>query len=276
MSSNLFAVFEEARVPLELSSGPIRSINRDIFQLDIAREPAERIRLWSGDGGNEIEALSINPALGQVVLAVREPRRAYEDRIRIRGGRVTRDEIEAFVREGGGGRVLRPKGSSWIVERYTEPAERRFLVGFDQRHLFAVQVPSGDTVAEAHEALKPAEVRAAEEYWPGRLIRQGEWFFVPVTAKEEARVRDPFTPRARLGWRRALPGRGEPHWTEEQIGLEGEPDSETGRPLMRLYVRGTVHHRDHRTICFDRWRRVYLNAAVRRRGELARGFYWID
>jgi len=266
-------MFDRARIPVELSREPIRPVNREIFQLDVTREPAERIRLWTGTGGNEVEVLSVHEPFGQVVLRVREPARPYEDRVRVRGGRVTREQIEAFVREGGGGRVVGPRGSSWIIERFTEPAERRFLVGFDRRHLFAAQLPSGDTVEEAHEALKPAEVRAAEIRWPGRTVRQGEWFFVPVTAREETEVRGGWSPRT---WRHRLPSVGEPHWAESLASIEDARHPETGASQFRLYVRGTVHHRDHETVCFNRWRRVHLNAAVRRRAALARGFYWID
>lgn len=273
MSSSMSALFERASIPLERTSEPLRAVNRDIFQLDIARAPAERVRLWTGDTGNAVDVISVDERLNQVVLSVQEPRRPYEDRIRIRGGRVTRDQIEAFVRESGGGRVLRPRGSSWIVERFTEPAERRFLVGFDDRHLFAAQIPSGDTVQEAHRSLKPAEVLSAEERRSGSIVRQGEWFFVPLTSDETQEVRGWAGTNP---WRHALPGNGEPHWAESLLALRGEHDPATGQRRMRLFVRGTVHHRDHRTVCFDRWRRVHLNAAVRRRSDLARGFYWID
>jgi hypothetical protein len=132
-------------------------------------------------------------------------------------------------------------------------------------------------VREAHEALKPLEVRAADERWPGQIVRQGEWFFAPTTPSELSEVRGSLMPgRWGLGGRGRLPGGGEPHWAESLVSLQGEPDLDTGRRRARFFVRGTVHHRDHRTVCFDRWRRVHLNAAVRRRSDLARGFYWID
>lgn len=272
MSTTLSTAFRQAGIPLDLLRDPIRPVNRDIVQLDIAREPAERVRLWPGAADNAIEPLSIDASLAQLVLAVKEPRRPYEDRIRIRGGRVSREQIEAFVRESGGGRVLRPRGSSWLVERHTEAAERRFLVGFDQRHLFAAQIPSGETVREAHEALMPADVRAAN----GEAVRQGEWFFVPATRAEETEVRERSRLDRRFGWDHRLPGAGEPHWAETLVRLPGGIDPETGWRSVRHFVRGRVHHRDHTTVCFDRWRRVHLNAAVRRRSERARGFYWID
>lgn len=204
------------------------------------------------------------------MLKIREPRRPFEDWVRVRGGRVTREQIEEFVRENGGGRVLHPRGSSWIVERFADPAERRFLLGYDQRHLFAAQIPAGDTVPEAHESLKPSEVKAAEQRRPGSVIRQGEWFFAPTSREEVLEVRRHI---ARPG---RLPGDGEPHFAEQLVSLPGERDPETGWLRLRFYVRGTVHHRDHRTVCFDSWRRVHLNTAVRRRGQRARGFHWID
>lgn len=274
MSSSLSTLFERARIPLERAAAPLRAVNREIFQLDIAREPAERIRLWTGGPGNVVDVISIDDRLNQLVLSVQEPRRPYEDRIRIRGGRVTREQIESFVRESGGGRVLHPRGSSWVVERFTEPVERRFLVGFDDRHLFAAQIPSGDTVQDAHRSLKPAEVLAAEERGSGAVVRQGEWFFVPLSDAELWEVRRQASIRDR--WEHRLPGSGKPHIAEQLLSLRGTRDPVSGQWDGRLYVRGTVHHPDHRTVCFDRWRRVHLNAAVRRRSELARGFYWID
>lgn len=275
MSSSLPAGFEQARIPLELAEGPLRPVNRDIVQLDIPRDP-EVLRLWPGAGDNVLEVLSIDAALCQLVLSIREPSRPYEERVRIREGRVTREQVEAFVRESGGGRVLRPRGSSWLVERLTEPAERRFLVGYDERHLFAAQIPSGTTVREAHEALKPDEVRRAEERWPGRTVRQGEWFFVPATDREIAEVRHHQALHRHRSWHGPLHAGGRPHWVEFRTDLPDGHDPVSGQPKLRSYVRGKVWHPDHRTVCFDRWRRVHLNAAVRRRSQLARGFYWID
>jgi hypothetical protein len=275
MSSSLSAAFKEARIPFQLASAPLRQVDRDIFQLDIRREPAERVLLWPGGSDNGYEPLSVDRLLCQVLLAVQEPRRPYEERIRIREGRVTREQIEAFVRESGGGRVLRPRGSSWIVEKFSDPAERRFLVGFDQRHLFAAQIPSGNTVRQAHDALKPEEVRIAEARWPGQTVRQGEWFFVPVTPKEEQEARWGGN-TAGWPWRHRLPSTGEPHYAEFLTIIRPVNNPDLGWRGLRIYARGTVHHRDHRTVCFDRWRRVHLNTEVRRRKELARGFYWID
>jgi hypothetical protein len=252
----LQSLFERAGVPFERAARPLRDADRGVFQMDIPREPAERLRLWPGSEGNRIEVLSIEPPLRQLVLLVQEPPRTYEDRLR----RETA-EAAAFPE---GVRLIRPRGGSWIVERRSGPAERRFLVGYDQEHLFAAQVPSGDSVAEAREALQPDEVRRA-----GSAVRQGEWFFVPATRDEEAELRGRIATERRALRPGALGGRRErAHWAEFLVALPGTPE--------RCFVRGSVHHPDHRTVCFDRWRRVHANREVRRRLLLARGFYWRD
>jgi hypothetical protein len=126
---------------------------------------------------------------------------------------------------------------------------------------------------EEHSAEynKPEEVRVAEARSPGKIVRQGEWFFVPVTPREEQEARLHYN-----RWGHRLPSSGEPHFAESLSVVRGVRNPNAGWDGLRIYVRGTVHHRDHQTVCFDRWRRVHLNTEVRRRKELARGFYWID
>src|SRR5262249_54068987 len=69
----------------------------------------------------------------------------------------------------------------------------KFLCGHDERHWFVAAIPEAapvGTVAQAMEALKPAEVRAAQARLGLRagernrrrnaaFVRQGEWFFLP-------------------------------------------------------------------------------------------------
>src|SRR3954466_686760 len=70
----------------------------------------------------------------------------------------------------------------------------KFLCGHDERHWFVAAVPEAapvGTVAQAMEALKPAEARDAQARLGVRagernrrrnaaFVRQGEWFFLPV------------------------------------------------------------------------------------------------
>ena len=172
----------------------------------------------------------------------------------------------------------------------------KFLCGHDERHWFVAAVPETapvGTVAQAMEALKPAEVRDAQ----GRLglrsgernrrrnaafVRQGEWFFLPVpdfTADENLVLR----------WEPLRRGNGgKPHWTEWLYRTGGEtvyacsrhPNGVTeaqhkgvlaanpkakgwGWRVMRrnpgVYVRGRVRHADHATIELVGWHRVVMN-----------------
>jgi hypothetical protein len=62
------------------------------------------------------------------------------------------------------------------------PSKVYFLVGFDEKHMFVSMLPkAAASVADAHAVLMPKSVRGV----PG-VIRQGEFFFVPVTKKELA------------------------------------------------------------------------------------------
>ena len=72
--------------------------------------------------------------------------------------------------------------------------KQKFLCGHDERHWFVAAVPESapvGTVRQAKEALKPAEVLAAqgreglrakarERRKNAAYRRQGEWFFLPV------------------------------------------------------------------------------------------------
>jgi hypothetical protein len=74
------------------------------------------------------------------------------------------------------------------LELWTPEFERRYLCGRDDIHLFIAQVRTGDTVAQAHQSLKPDLVRQAEAAQPGTVRRQGEWFFVLPSVEESERL----------------------------------------------------------------------------------------
>lgn len=172
----------------------------------------------------------------------------------------------------------------------------RFLCGHDERHWFVAAVPGGaSSVAQAKEALKPAFVRTRQNQLgvPTRLRnlrknevfrRQGEWFFVPVSAW----MRDPINEKFVLRNEPLRRGAGKPHVVEEVHRVGGElvyvcPNRPNGltdaqyRRLLwdnpgaaswgwqalrrnpRVYARGTVRHSDHATITLPDWHRVMLN-----------------
>jgi hypothetical protein len=157
-------------------------------------------------------------------------------------------------------------------------AKNKFLLGHDERHWFAAAVP-GDGVRDVRTAiasLRPAEARDS------RTIRQGEWFFVPARElKDRAGVVHRNEPLSR--------GAGsKPHICEELMRQAGVPvmvcpaypagvtEAQYKRLIAwngparrmnwsrmvrdaRVYARGDVRHRDHKTVHLDGWHRVYMN-----------------
>jgi hypothetical protein len=171
----------------------------------------------------------------------------------------------------------------------------KFLCGHDERHWFVAGIPETapvGTVRQAKEALKPAEVQAAQarkglkarartRRKNAAYVRQGEWFFLSdadLAVEEKLVLRD--EPLRRGG--------GKPHWAEfcyrtggetvwvcsrhpngvtqaqHQAMLAGHPKAQYwGWRMMRrnagVYVRGRIRHPDHATIMLHGWHRVVMN-----------------
>ena len=109
----------------------------------------------------------------------------------------------------------------------------KFLCGHDERPWFVAGIPESapvGTVRQAKEALKPTEVQTAQgrQHLKGKarnrrknaaFIRQGEWFFLPVTdmaVDEKLVLRDEPLRRG---------NGGKPHWAESP----GTPTASTRR-----------------------------------------------
>jgi hypothetical protein len=178
-------------------------------------------------------------------------------------------------------------------------AKHKFLCGHDERDWFAAAVPETPGVATVHtamEALKPAEVLAAQARSGLKVrnrnrrhnkafIRQGEWFFIP----EPDLIVDP---KLVLSSEPLARGRGKPHWAEmlyrtggvnvyvcfehpqgisEQTyrRLISENPAKKRLPwqLMRrdagVYVCGRIRHPDHKTVKLNGWHRVVPNTENR-------------
>ena len=205
--------------------------------------------------------------------------------------------------------VRQPGAEAEIAVLDVQPADRhllllvregqdksKFLCGHDERHWFVAGIPESapvGTVRQAKEALKPAEVRAAQARRGLRAEagnrrknsayrRQGEWFFLPVPsfAVDEKLVL-PNEPLRRGNG-------GKPHWAELCFRTGGEtvyvcsrhPNGVTEaqykgilagntkakgwgwRTMQRnpgVYVRGRIRHADHATITLHGWHRVLMN-----------------
>ena len=205
--------------------------------------------------------------------------------------------------------VRRPDADAEVVVLDVQPADRhllllvrengekhKFLCGHDERHWFVAGIPEAapiGTVRQAKEALKPAEVRAAQARRGLRAEarnrrknsayrRQGEWFFLPAPglAVDEKLVLREEPLRRGNG--------GKPHWAEfcyrtggetvyvcsrrpngvsvaaYQSILAGNPKAKGWgwRTMQRnpgVYVRGRIRHADHATITLHGWHRVLMN-----------------
>jgi len=125
-----------------------------------------------------------------------------------------------------------------------------YLVGIDGQPFVAQVSKNIDTLAEALESLKPAEVRRAKEAGK-EVVRQGDWYFVSVNTRPKS-------------------GRH----VEEEKPLD---DDHVAEMIVRyktvIYVTGTITHNQHTTIHLDGWHKAIQNKAIRT-GRLARGGGW--
>jgi hypothetical protein len=176
-----------------------------------------------------------------------------------------------------------------------DDAKHKFLCGHDERHWFVAAVPeraAASNVKTAFEALRPTAVRFELDRRKVKrkkrnrrrneaFLRQGEWFFVPVDARDFPD----------LLIRRSEPlrrGAGKPHICEELVRVGGElvyvsPQHPNGltesqyrkllsrKPKLRnlgwipqrrnpgVFVRGKVRHADHKTVVLNGWHQVLMN-----------------
>lgn len=168
----------------------------------------------------------------------------------------------------------------------------KWLCGHDERDWF-VAAATGTSIAEAKQNLKPEEVRVVEMKVSKKkrnkrkneaFLRQGEWFFVPATAKEV-----PATPVIHKDEPMSRPGGGKPHIVEEVFRTGGKAvwaDSQSrvisdkeyaelssiqkSRYSQRqananVYCRGYVKHPDHTTIILVGWHKILMNTENRNR-----------
>ncbi len=119
------------------------------------------------------------------------------------GGKLRDERLEEIVKEWKRGRhfgMRLPEGTKYKVlegpnykvggraegkvQAVVPKSELTLLVGKDETAHFVSALPERvKTVREAHEILRPADV-------PKGSLRQGEWFFVPVTDEERKRIED--------------------------------------------------------------------------------------
>jgi hypothetical protein len=183
-----------------------------------------------------------------------------------------------------------PRDRHLLLLARIEDEKSKFLCGHDERHWFVAAVPEGARgvtgVVTAKVALQPPAVRQRisrvrpKDQFRRRneaYVRQGEWFFVPVTLGREPSVAE--IRRNEPLWR----GRGKAHMLELAFRGGGQIVYANGtrvisavafRKLSRdqqlrgwqqvvrdpdVYAKGAVRHPDHATIHLDTWHRVLMN-----------------
>ncbi len=181
-----------------------------------------------------------------------------------------------------------------LLARRGEKKEK-FLCGHDERHWFVCAVPGKAVagVSTAMRALQPPLVRRAMHLNLRRdknrfrrrneaFVRQGEWFFVPqpeIPLTQSAMLRNEPLRRGagskphvcqyafRVGGRTVMVCFNRPagiSMSDYETLLHENPKARKWgwQPMVRdpqLYVRGSVRHKDHRTVVLDGWHRVVMN-----------------
>ncbi|HJS83729.1 MAG TPA: hypothetical protein VJ742_12945 [Nitrososphaera sp.] len=124
-----------------------------------------------------------------------------------------------------------------------------FLVGYDETQQFISALPRVvKSVERAHEILRPAGV-------PKDALRQGEWFFVPVTQRENTIIQQALQDGKIPYWQRLETG--STHTTlMMQLSVNGKRDN-----YATLQVIDSRNER-HSPLILDGWYRVVRNREV--------------
>jgi len=192
-------------------------------------------------GNARVEVLSIDDKLKQLVLLVQEEETTFT--------------VEEFYHDSAHIQHKR------IITKTTPAIVRRFLIGMDELHLFIAPLKkSANTVKEAHDSLKPKNLRSKIK---GTFKRQGEWFLVPCSNQELDEIERKLDSRngqtdaqslVRISYSKGLGyverSRGREHKADEVVVLDG----------TREFARGNLLHPDHATVKLRDWHRVFKNA----------------
>lgn len=227
---NLLAHFKEVGLPLSTTTSKSTFMtNVPIVRLSVNERPTEHFMVDVGDEKNRVEVLSIDKNFKQLVLLVKEPKREYT---------VPRADSE--------GKIIQ-------IKEQTDPTERRYLMGLDEKHLFISGLPKENvsTVKEAHQVLKHKAVVEAEK--EGKEVkRQGEYFFIPLTKEEEEEFLVKVDKDKKIKCKKdKLSRRGQrSHFVRRLIRM---------RRRRKVYAQGVVSHEQHNPLILSNWHMVYRN-----------------
>jgi hypothetical protein len=268
MSLALSRQFAAARLSLVVEQKPLDSGRRvdsvEIVQLDIRRNlgrtlAREEYRIFPGNTRtNRIDVADADRSQQQLVLVVDEPKRAFT--ITVPRGR--------GIAAGPDLRVVSETDTQRVIEMQTTGRLRHFLCGLDEAHLFIAQLPRAvANVRDAHEALAP---EIPPQYQRGVHRRQGEWFFLPITAEERAELNLVSPKSIRSGGLAEV----------ARIRRHGRQHVATQAVLVeqgnRLYARGQIWHPDHAPLALRGWHRVLINREPFETVPRRVGIRWVD
>jgi len=212
----------------------------------------------------------------QAVLFVKEGKRTIKRTVTIHLDRKTKirsDSSSVWRREFP---VALPEGKSKFTARYVsvvedidyrcwvhsveitaevEATSTYFLLGFDEEHMFVSMLPrKAKTVVGAHTMLMPPALRKRTD-----VIRQGEFYFVPVSDEEGDKI---------TRFIKALLKQGADEMyllSSEQLTKDKVESDHTAQCSYRTkaaqYVMGAVGNERHYTM-LPGWHRVYQNLEV--------------
>lgn len=288
---SLVKQFGKIGLVLKVLKNPIggRRANKDIFQMDIKRKVIgtrrfEWFEIYPGHKSNIIQILDVDNKLNQLLLLVKEAPREFEVEERKSW---SKERIEARRAQLQNNRTkFTETDKFFIIKNKTFGGNRHFLMGVDERQLFVAQLKEGVTsINEARKQLGNTVVfhEGARRMTPSR---QGEWFFVRATEKQEE-ILDLLLKKKRIfilekesiGKHAGRP-RGNPHIADELVVLPAKESiiveaqsskwAKENKDLTKVkaiypirqkevFVRGCVRHRDHKTIKYTHWHQVILN-----------------
>ena len=295
---NLIEKFRKAGLDLIVEKNSMRKGRgmEDIFQMDIQRNIKgvarhERFRIYLGHQDNIVQIRNIDDQAKQLLLLVKEPVREFDNIAQINHFNTFKRIKEEAEKRRGVIRVYKQGKEAHVITK-APGGIRYFLTGIDERQLFIAQLRgSASTVEEARKQLGRTVQFADGTRKGSSLDRQGEWFFLETreTTRNEIEralrgTRTAIRRKVNIGGFLGRPGMN-PHIADEIVLL---PVTETtdiarmagGNPRRllrnRVFVRGSIRHKDHKTVKFSQWREVIANNEGETAMSTSSGVFWVD
>jgi len=298
MLHNLVGMFKRVGLFLQILNEPIRKgVNLEkIFQIDIKGENKnnhrnEKFRIYPGTNPEiRINVINTDQEKKQLILQVKEPEVTFKQIYQLG----YKERIDKYMNDPTA-RIIDNKTVE--LTQTTSAEDRTFLMGVDERQLFITQLRQKcRTVDEAHHFLKRNVIRFANNRSAIGTSRQGEWFFIETnqSIRDDIEMKIKRTEafikhKQNIGDILGRSG-GNPHIADEiailpriddHKSIESKNRSRIVSPHFRhrVFVKGNVRHKDHKTVHFRNWREVIINNenSLRNQSRItAAGVYWFD